>query len=199
MASLFVDIAYAEGSDVVEKAQRKVVVTNEKPEVTGNDLTVSLSSKIDPFEGIVAKDAEDGELDPKKSVKVSPDPASIDTSVAGEHELTYVATDSDNNESEKFVRTVAVVDKPANQNNNSSNNNNTQNQNNNNQTQDNNNQNTNQNSNNQQNADNQGQENIDETLEEGKEDNPITGEKSMGIIFVLAIVSIVGLVVVNKR
>lgn len=199
LASLFVDIAYAEGSDVVEKAQRKVVVTNEKPEVTGNDLTVSLSSKIDPFEGIVAKDAEDGELDPKKSVKVSPDPASIDTSVAGEHELTYVATDSDNNESEKFVRTVAVVDKPANQNNNSSNNNNTQNQNNNNQTQDNNNQNTNQNSNNQQNADNQGQENIDETLEEEKEDNPITGEKSMGIIFVLAIVSIVGLVVVNKR
>ena len=69
-----------------------------------NDLFY-LNEEFDPFEGITAKDVEDGDL----TNQVELISGEVDTSVVGEYKLIYEVMDSDGNVYH-FVRKVEVVD-----------------------------------------------------------------------------------------
>ena len=166
-------------NDTLElSVDRKVTVTNEKPEVLGSkDATVEKSAKVDALKGVEAQDTEDGDL--TKNIKVSPDPTTIKTDNVGDKfTLSYTVEDSDGNFAEPLERTFEVVE--ANANNNGQNNNQSSGQN---------------NQNGQNNS--QSNENNATTSEQGK--NPETGDTSILGISALAVLSGIGLLVVNRK
>ena len=65
-------------------------VINAAPTLSGvDDVTVMVGDSFDPLSGVTATDEEDGDL--TDSIKVI---GSVDTTKAGEYELTYIVTDS---------------------------------------------------------------------------------------------------------
>ncbi|MGL5335681.1 MAG: immunoglobulin-like domain-containing protein [Enterovibrio sp.] len=77
--------------NTTEKA-RNVEVYNSKPVLTGiSDTSVEIDGKFNPLAGVSASDEEDGDLTSR--IKLS---GQVNTSVAGQYQLTYSITDSAN-------------------------------------------------------------------------------------------------------
>ncbi len=104
--SITVDIVVSEAPAVPETPESK----GEKPviKVTSSMNTITVGDTFDPLAGISAYDKEDGDL--TSAIQVS---GSVDTTKAGQYQLTYSVQDKDGN-SYTFVRTINVVEKEAN-------------------------------------------------------------------------------------
>lgn len=79
---------------------------NNAPEITAEDTVINANDEFDPLEGVSAYDKEDGDITHKLEVAYS----NVDTSKAGNYEVTYKVTDKDGNTVTKTIK-VTVKDK----------------------------------------------------------------------------------------
>lgn len=80
------------------------VTENKKPVITAEDKEVIQYRKLDELDGVTATDEEDGKVE----VKVKNSTVKLDTS--GEYEITYKATDTYNQTTEKTIKVTVIKD-----------------------------------------------------------------------------------------
>lgn len=80
------------------------VTENKKPVITAEDKEVIQYRKLDELDGVTATDEEDGKVE----VKVKNSTVKLDTS--GEYEITYQATDTYNQTTEKTIKVTVIKD-----------------------------------------------------------------------------------------
>lgn len=80
------------------------VTENKKPVITAEDKEVIQYRKLDELDGVSATDEEDGKVE----VKVKNSTVKLDTS--GEYEITYKATDTYNQTTEKTIKVTVIKD-----------------------------------------------------------------------------------------
>ncbi|KGL38718.1 hypothetical protein BMT55_06940 [Listeria newyorkensis] len=93
--------------NTTEQTYTVTVLTNEKPVIHANDITLTFGQAFDPMAGMTAEDLEDGDITSQIQV-ISND---VNPNVAGIYHVTYSVTDSDGNETQ-FTITVLVGAQP---------------------------------------------------------------------------------------
>lgn len=76
--------------------------TNEKPEIYKKDIELWVNDKFNPKDNVTAYDLEDGDLTRHLVVTKN----TVDTSKAGEYEVSYAVLDSDGNRVDKAFKTL---------------------------------------------------------------------------------------------
>lgn len=92
--------------DVTLYAQWGLVTINAAPTIKAEDKVVAVGDKFDPMAGVIAKDAEDGDLTDKIEITKN----TVDLTKAGTYEITYEVRDKEGNKATKTI-TVTVKEK----------------------------------------------------------------------------------------
>ena len=83
-----------------------MVTINAAPTIKAEDKVVAVGDKFDPMAGVIAKDAEDGDLTDKIEITKN----TVDLTKAGTYEITYEVKDKEGNKATKTI-TVTVKEK----------------------------------------------------------------------------------------
>lgn len=92
--------------DITVEVVSAVSDTNHLPEITAEDMTLTVGDTFKPLEDVSASDKEDGDLTDKIEVIEN----NVDTSKAGTYKVTYKVTDKDGASTTKTI-TVTVKEK----------------------------------------------------------------------------------------